>query len=115
MYKKWVVYNDNMACLTDIVTEDGIGFFHTKLAHMVRGEEHYEANAQLIVSAVNACISINKNNPMAVADGMGKVVGAADAFLEWFRTQGYNRETPQYRVLDHAVRDIKSQDRGEIE
>jgi len=74
-----------------------------------------EEYGKLIVSAVNACISINKNNPMAVADGMGKVVGAADAFLEWFRTQGYNRETPQYRVLDHAVRDIKSQDRGEIE
>jgi len=35
-----------------------------------------EANAKLIVSAVNACIAINPENPQAVADSIGDMYEA---------------------------------------
>jgi hypothetical protein len=33
-----------------------------------------EANAKLIIAAVNACISLNPSNPMAVAEGLPQVI-----------------------------------------
>ena len=33
-------------------------------------DEEMEANANLIVSAVNACVKVNKDNPVAVAEGI---------------------------------------------
>ena len=35
-----------------------------------------EANASLIVSAVNACVSVNLDNPLAVAEGLGELKSA---------------------------------------
>lgn len=38
--------------------------------------EEAEANAQLIVTAVNACKAINPENPLAVAEGLGELYEA---------------------------------------
>ena len=56
------------------------------LGTCVRAEtaEEAEANAALIVAAVNACFAINPSNPLAVAEGMAELAEAcrkAQAFL----------------------------------
>ena len=48
---EWKVYTDGMACITDIVAEDGVGFFTETVAHIKRSNANYEANARLIASA----------------------------------------------------------------
>ena len=67
---EWKVYTDNMTCATDIVAEDGIGFFTKVIAHIRRANKNYEANAQLICEAANACIKVNPDNPVAVAKAL---------------------------------------------
>jgi Asp-tRNA(Asn)/Glu-tRNA(Gln) amidotransferase A subunit family amidase len=43
------------------------------------------ANAKLIVSAVNACIEVNPENPLAVADGMAEVIRLSKRVLKlWY-------------------------------
>lgn len=44
-----------------------------------------EANAALIVAAVNSCFAINPDNPLAVAEGMGEVVEATKVLLAFIR------------------------------
>ena len=48
---KWKVYTDNMVGMTDIVVEDGTGFFTETIASIRRTNKNYKANAHLIVSA----------------------------------------------------------------
>lgn len=67
---KWDVYQDNMAQITSVVSEDGVGFFHKTIATMNRQENNYESTAKLITTAVNACISVNPENPLAVAESI---------------------------------------------
>jgi len=40
-------------------------------------EPHYEADARLIVAAVNACFQVNPDNPLAVAEALPELVEAA--------------------------------------
>jgi len=49
--------------------------FHNRIALM---EDGYEAedNAQLIVAAVNACASVNPDNPLAVAESIKDMYAA---------------------------------------
>lgn len=43
-------------------------------------ERHY--NAKLICACVNACIEINKENPLKVAEGLGELVEALEELSE---------------------------------
>ncbi len=42
---------------------------------------NYEANAKLIVSAVNACIELNPQNPLAVAEGIKDMYRACERLI----------------------------------
>lgn len=45
-----------------------------------RDKPECEANAKLIIAAVNACIKINKDDPQAVAGGIGDLYEACNTF-----------------------------------
>jgi len=45
-------------------------------------EEHSEEHADLIVSAVNGCKSVNKDNPQVVAESINDIVGALHVALD---------------------------------
>ena len=52
-----------------------------------------EGNANLIVAAVNACIKLNTENPLAVAESIGDMYEAlklANLFMKALRTQQSN-------------------------
>ncbi len=44
-----------------------------------------EANVNLIVGAVNACLSVNPSNPLAAAEGYAGVVEALERAIMWLR------------------------------
>ena len=46
-------------------------------------EEEAEANAQLIAAAVNACISVNPDNPLAVAESIKDMYEALKTMQSW--------------------------------
>ena len=50
--------------------------------NFLSGEDEGEANADLIVSAVNACISINPDNPQAVAESIKDMYEALTQLLD---------------------------------
>ena len=60
-------------------------------------------NAQLIVSAVNACISINKDNPRAVAEGLEELYKAG---LEYMI--GRDMYDPAYQTMIKALNKIEA-------
>ena len=65
------------------ILEANNGKFFIRDANGMGVCEHLtEANAQFIVEAHNQAIKINKDNPMAVIEGMGDVIEALKRFLE---------------------------------
>ena len=78
---EWKVYTDNMVGAMDIVAEDGMGFFTETVAHIRRANPNYEANAHLMVAAVNACKKLNPDNPQAVAESIGDMYEALKTCL----------------------------------
>ena len=57
----------------------------TTIAQLVGNNPTLEANAHLIAAAVNACIKLNPDNPMAVAESISDLYEAleeADVMLE---------------------------------
>jgi hypothetical protein len=64
------IKEDLKARLTPIVERMGGSF------------EEQKANSELIVSSVNACISINPNNPQVVAEAIGDMHKALKSLVE---------------------------------
>lgn len=53
------------------------------IADITTANDDFVGNAELIVSAVNACISVNEQNPLAVASGIKDVVEALKEIKEY--------------------------------
>ena len=79
---EWKVYQDNMACIIDVVAEDGMGFFSNVVAHINLKNDNAKANANLICEAVNACKEINPDNPLKVAQSIEELVEACNSLPE---------------------------------
>ena len=65
-------------------------------------------NAKLIVSAVNACIEINPNNPQAVAEAIGDMYRATRIALDLVKTVLYNHPDDdiaqeQKKAIENAI------------
>jgi DNA-binding LacI/PurR family transcriptional regulator len=70
---KLKVYRNSMTGTTDIVAEDGMGFFQEVVAHIVLRNKALEEtieNAEFIVIACNACKEINPEHPELVAQNI---------------------------------------------
>lgn len=65
-----------------------------------RGGKH--SNAQLIVSAVNACISVNPENPLAVAESVKDLYEALKLTFQDLAENGEITE-PIERVIKQAI------------
>lgn len=59
-----------------------------KVGYYIETDDYYigavdnRINAHLIVTAVNACIEINPENPLAVAESIGKMLKALEGLLK---------------------------------
>ena len=58
-----------------------------------------EANAQLIVSAVNACVQINPDNPQAVAEGMIELIATCKVSIATLDTINTRRANSNAQLL----------------
>ena len=58
--------------------------------------EEMDANAALIVSAVNACFAVSPDNPLAVAEGLPELAKACRTFLV--------KKDEMPRSTEHAIR-----------
>lgn len=93
--------------------EDIIGVITAPLeAKMAEGK----ANARLIVAAVNACFTINPSNPLAVAEAMPELVGAAKGLLAFihekfpkdFEPGGNGYLCPHHRAIAAALAKLEA-------
>jgi hypothetical protein len=61
----------------------------------------------LIVAAVNACISINPSNPLAVAKGMGELVKATKAVISMSKYMRIEAEhLDKVQSLNHLIKSL---------
>lgn len=65
-----------------------------------------EANATLIVSAVNACVKVNPDSPIAVAEGIADLYEACKMVMEDLYTCGFLRDDTKLSV-ELAVAKVK--------
>lgn len=65
------------------------------------GYEEKEANARLIVATVNACIKLNPNNPMAVAQSIEKMYEALH------KIRAISPETIIYDIANTAISKVE--------
>ena len=55
---------------------------HYEIVRVFIHNGEQEANAHLIAAAVNACVKLNPDNPMAVAESIGKLYEALKALFK---------------------------------
>jgi len=69
--------------------------------------EEDDANAALIVAAVNSCFAINPSNPLAVAEGLPELVNACRESLAYLRDpNGWEKaHTPKHEYLPNMLED----------
>ena len=107
---KWKVYKDRIGRIT-IVSEEGSGelFFNQVLiATMNQFINSSEANANLATAAVNACASVNPDNPLAVAESIKDMYEALKA-LTWDLRQ---RAMPDKKTLDASLEALSKAEGG---
>ena len=75
-----------------------------------------EANAQLIISAVNACIRLNPDNPQAAADSIGDLVEACKRARQLLQEQqdiifgnGFVKDILELALLNKALKKVKGE------
>ena len=78
--------------------------------------DHDIPNHELIVAAVNACFTINPSNPLAVAEAMPELVGAAKGLLAFihekfpkdFEPGGNGYLCPHHRAIAAALAKLEA-------
>lgn len=76
-----------------------------------REDSEQSANAHLIVSAVNACIKLNPDNPMAVAEGIPALYEACKELVNEFQpSHKINVREISYSVIEKAIEALAKAD-----
>lgn len=110
MYTKWKAYKSR----THFVIDAGLPIYRDKIATVY----YSQANANLIVSAINGCVSVNPENPQVVAESikdMYEALKEIDALRERLLSNGIglNLVYKVYSALHKAGRwDEVTQDKA---
>jgi len=89
-----------------------IGGFSQGAMSNAPGLSEAQANAALIVAAVNACFAINPSSPLAVAEALPELVEALETIH--VRTEEYTTATDKERALE-AIHEISRAALAKIE
>ena len=94
---KWEAVKDKQGRVHIMAFDDGAEQNVATLS--VRSIEQVEANAHLIEAAVNACIKINPDNPVAVAESIQDMYEALKGLL----SVSFALFTPEYKVAKEVL------------
>jgi hypothetical protein len=108
---KWASHKDIHVSVRDFDNMIFVANFGNPTSNTLPTNPNAEGNAEIVCLAVNACKSINANNPTAVAQNIERIIGELRAYQALVGNTGFalDRETAKklYDETSEIFKDIE--------